>query len=406
MKFFVFLSIILSSIASNAALSARAQKEISLIGIEEIPGDTYEDGAPGRLLEDNVTRDNQIGGLGGAIDYLGKGNSYVMTPDRGPGAGQTTYKERFYYVEIPIPGKNNPAPRPRVFFQRILRNEKGNAFTGNSRAYDIKNPPNSLRLDAEGVRVSRSGNQLYISDEYGPHIDVFSIRTGRRIRSIDVPNKFSIDAPSEKGEEELLINNHGRQPNRGFEGISITHSGRYIFAITQDPLLQDCDSKDNGKPKGIKNRILRIDLMHGNQDEYEYLLDSEENGVSEIIALNDHHLMTLERDSKSGAEARTKKIYLIDTKRATNIKHEESLSKEHKKKEDRANRIIPVEKKPLVDLLKLGINDVPEKFEGMTFGPDIDHKTKLLVISTDNDFKSTEPTRIFLLSVPKPLIKM
>lgn len=116
--------------------------------------------------------------------------------------------------------------------------------------------------------------------------------------------------------------------------------------------------------------------------------------------------MTLERDSKSGAEARVKKIYLIDTKRATNIKHEESLSKEHKRKEDRANRIIPVDKKPLVDLLRLGINDVPEKFEGMTFGPDIDHKTKLLVISTDNDFKSTEPTKIFLLSVPKPLIKM
>lgn len=377
--------------------------KIRLISDEQISGSSLERNQTGKLLEDGETRTNQIGGLGGAITYTGKGNLYFMIPDRGPGAGETTYKERFYLVEIKPPNpKDNKTHPPKILGMHYLKNEKGATFTGDASAYDPTNSKDSLRLDAEGARLSIDKKHLFISDEYGPFIDVFDVKTGIRTESLKIPNKFLIDIPARKGKDELDKNKSGRQSNRGFEGLAISSSGRSIFTITQDPLIQDCEEKEGSKLYGTKNRILEIDLMGSEYYEYEYILDSPDNGVSELVSIGDRRLLSLERDGKSGNDSKSKRIYLVDLDGATNIHEKQSLSERH---QEAGKEIKPVTKTLFIDLQKIGINNIPEKVEGMTFGPDLDDETSLLVVSTDNDFKKNEATRIFLISVPKSLIK-
>ena len=380
--FILYFSILEAMTGSFTSLADELRQSdsngIRLIYDEKIEGASFENNKSGIILEDGETRSNQIGGLGGAISYTGKGNIYIMTPDRGPGAGETSYKERFYFVEINPPSpKSKHKNNPRIVGMHYLRKEKGIPFTGDASAYDQTNSKDSLRLDAEGVRIAPNKNHLIISDEYGPFIYEFDIKSGIRVRSINIPKKFLIDIPSKKGKEETEKNISGRQSNRGFEGLAITPSGNRLFAITQDPLIQDCDNKYESRLYGTKNRLLEISLKHGAYREYEYILDSPENGVSEILSIDDNKMLALERDNMSGKESRSKKVYLVNIDGATNIHEIPSLSKNHQEAEI---EITPVKKKLLIDLQKIGINDIPEKVEGMTFGPDLDEKTSLLVI--------------------------
>ena len=57
-------------------------------------------------------------------------------------------------------------------------------FTGRSDNFDpthLSTWPRDARLDPESIRVANDGQSVFISDEYGPYIDRFDRRTGRRI---------------------------------------------------------------------------------------------------------------------------------------------------------------------------------------------------------------------------------
>jgi hypothetical protein len=46
--------------------------------------------------------------------------------------------------------------------------------------------------------------------------------------------------------------------------------------------------------------------------------------------------------------------------------------------------------------------DLPEKFEGMTFGPDLPDGRRLLLITADNDFIASAPLRVYAFALDKP----
>ncbi|HNA29925.1 MAG TPA: hypothetical protein PLL19_05450, partial [Thiobacillaceae bacterium] len=71
-----------------------AQAGITFLGEGSIAGDATDGSGLTGLLEDGVTPANQVGGLGSAIAYTGRGNLYVATPDRGPADGTTSYIDR------------------------------------------------------------------------------------------------------------------------------------------------------------------------------------------------------------------------------------------------------------------------------------------------------------------------
>jgi hypothetical protein len=374
---------------------------VRLIGVGAIPGTATDASGLTRLLEDGATHDNQIGGLGSAIAYTGVGDVYLATPDRGPANGLTTYTDRAYVLRVSVtPSASQPggfAVTPNVISTVILRAEDGRPFTGDATAFDPTNSPASHRLDPEGIRAARCGDGFFVSDEYGPFLYEFG-PSGRRRRALALPEKLLIDLPSADGDAELAGNLSGRQANRGMEGLAISPDGSKLYGLMQSPLLQDGALDAKAKRVGTNNRLVEVDIKTGALREFLYTLDDPGNGVNEILAVNDHEFLVIERDGKAGASAAFKKIFHIDIAGATNIRGQKQLPRNGAPAD-----VVPVSKTLFIDLLDpaFGIAgpSAPEKVEGLAFGPDLADGRHLLVVTTDNDFVPTQPSLFFAFGV-------
>lgn len=377
-----------------------AQAAVTFIGEGSIPGNAIDQSGLTGLLEDGVTPHNLLGGLGSALAYTGRGQRYIATPDRGPADGATSYIDRIYQVEIKLKqqGANQYLVEPTVTRTTLLRQKGSTYFTGSAAAFDAVNSPDSLRFDPEGVRISHCGHSAFVSDEYGPFIYEFDLKSGKRLRSVNVPNKFLIDFPSATPSVELAQNASGRQSNRGMEGLAITPDGRKLVGIMQSPLLQDGGLDATNRRVGTNIRIAEIDVESGAVREFLYPLDNRSNGVSEILAVNDREFLVLERDGRVGAEARDKKIFKIDIGASSDIRGVKNLPQT-----GIPAGVTPVAKSLFLDLLDpahgLAGANFPEKSEGMAFGPDLADGRHLLLVVNDNDFVATQATRIFAFAV-------
>jgi hypothetical protein len=281
-------------VIQTVATPASTVQGIELIGRAEIPGDASDASGLTDILPGDIPH-NRLGSFGSGIAYTGEGNRYLMTADRGPHDGTAAFRARVHEIDIAV----TTTPKPSIITDLkrtiLLTNENGESFVGNASAFNLENPAKSMRLDAEGIRVSPV-QTFYLSDEYGPYIYEFDWQ-GKRIRSLPVPKKFAIAKPHADGLQETAQNNSGRVTNRGLEGLAITPDGNRLVAMMQSPLIQD------GGRNGRNCRILRLDIATGHCREFAYVLDDVANGVNEIVALNDDEFIVIERDGKPGVEA-------------------------------------------------------------------------------------------------------
>jgi hypothetical protein len=357
---------------------------------------------------ENGTAGNLPGGLGSGLAWAG-GNTFIATPDRGPNAtnwnaaldNTTSYISRFQTLDLALV-KNNSGTglgwtmTPTLNATTLMYSatplayaagatpalNSGNHyyFSGRSDNFDPSQPstnPNNARLDPEGVRVSKDGKSIFVSDEYGPYVYQFDRATGQRIRSYALPANLAVTHLSAQGDTEISGNTVGRVANKGMEGLAITPDGKTLVGIMQAPLEQDA----------AKNlRIVTIDIASGTTHEYAYMLTTG-SGVSEIVALNDHQFLVDERDGKGlgdGSKAAVKQIFKIDLDGAQDVS---ALSGDLSAK--------AVAKSLVLDVVAvLGANgiapaQVPAKIEGLAFGADVVDNGVLLhtlYVANDNDF--------------------
>src|SRR5262249_12974750 len=149
--------------------------------------------------------------------------------------------------------------------------------------------------------------------------------SGKRVRSIRLPNKFLIDLPSDDPNVELSSNAFGRQSNRGMEGLAISPDGSKLYGMMQNALIQDGALDSNLKRVGLNNRIVEIDLETGATREFVYVIDNKSYGVNEILAINDHEFLAIERDGNAGAAAAFKRIYKFEIAGATDVRNVKQL---------------------------------------------------------------------------------
>ena len=180
------------------------------------------------------------------------------------------------------------------------------------------------------------------------------------------------------------------------EGLTITPDGRTLVGIMQNALLQDhgVDPTTIGRV-GFNNRILTVDLLTGRTHQYVYVMDAvnQGRGVNEMLAINSHEFLVLERDNRtlvptppnSAQTPNLKRIYKIDLAKPglTDVSDIDELPQGALDPS-----IVPVTKTLFVDLLdpsyKINatqtIKDViPEKIESMAWGPDLKDGRHVLV---------------------------
>jgi len=411
---------------------------VTLIGRGLIPGDAADlSGLQGSLIcqrdDSTVCIDRAtLGGLGSAVTYTGHDNVFLAVPDRGPFDGRTDvpYLDRFHFLYMTVdPSAAFPNISTRLLDTRFLKVGSLN-LVGDAYAFDTSDPSATRRFDPEGVAVSRDG-YFFVSDEYGPYINKFN-RQGHLVQRIPVPSKFlladpplgnasgDLDSAGNSWELYPSFNVTGRQANRGMEGLAITPDGTWLVGIMQNALIQDHGLNSAVPPGrvGVNNRILTYNLETGETHEYVYVMDAitQGRGVNEMLAVNDHEFLVLERDNRTlvptppnaSQTPNLKRIYRIDLSKAglTDVSDVPGLPTTSA--ELTTMGIVPVTKTLFIDLLSADykvdatrtIKDViAEKIEGLAWGPDLPDGRHVLYVMSDNDLYPGLPTQIYAFAI-------
>jgi hypothetical protein len=314
-------------------------------------------------------KNTEVGGLSG-ITYNGdKQIYYAISDDRSSKAAA-----RFYTLEIDLDREKISEETVTFIDVTTLLNETGQPF-----------PP--LSIDSEGITFTQKS--LFISSEgdrkrqIQPFIREFSL-VGKQLQSLPIPEKFLIQPDSG------VIN------NRALENLTVTPSKKYLFTATENALIQD--GTEANISTGSPCRILQYDLIKGEaKKEFLYITepitstsnnfgDFETNGLAEIIALDDTHLLSLER-SFSLDTGNVIKLFQVDLSNADNIQKINSLNNQF-------THISPVKKELLLDLSNLEL--ILDNIEGMTFGPKLADGQRSLILVSDNNFNPLQSTQVLI----------
>ncbi len=373
-----------------------AAQQVEILRSVTVAGATQDLSGLKGLLSDGTPAD-RTGGPSG-FSWTGIGQLYFWLSDRGPKDGITDHQPRFHEVDMTAALAEGSAPVIRKTI--TLKQENGLPLTGKSTAFDLKSPEKSTRFDPEGIALWQG--KILVSDEYGPSIRSFDT-DGKTLLNWPVPARFQVANPRGEEAQELKANKSGRQSNSGFEGLCTDGQGG-LLAIAQRALLQDGALSNDGKRIGRNLRILQTCGPNCKPRELVYVLDDPTTGISEICHVGGSLFLSIERDSKPGLEAKTKKIMLFDIADATDVSSIENLPSG-----PLPDSIQPVKKRVFVDLLDprfhLNGKDFPEKIEGLTFGPNLADGRRLMVVATDNDFVAEKPIRFWFFAVPAELLK-
>jgi len=338
-----------------------------------------------------------IGGIGSAIEMLPSGE-IVMLSDRGAGDGTIDYRPRLQFFTMTRDGSKLDLQLVRTV---LLRDSNDRAFTGLFPDLPSAEPPQRrdgrMCLDPEGVAVAPGGN-FFIAEEYMPSIREFA-PDGRFVRRFAVPPEV---LPSTAQGRDFVNDQRkqavsGREPNRGFEGLTLLPDGR-LATILQSGLAQD-----GGRKAGFV-RLFLFDRS-GSAPVAAYRVPFPPAKELDAIAppgaplkashlvycalatLPDGRLLALERDNH-GADgsaapdpARWKAVVLLDPAGADDILGRDDVS-----------GAAPVARTVLFNLAELDTASVglprealPAKWEGLAVAGLEGDRLRLL-LSADNDF--------------------
>lgn len=411
----------LSLAALLLAFSATGQATPVLVATGTLSATTDKSGLSG-MLENGVDANAVLGGIGSGLAWAG-GNTFLALPDRGPNAtawnaaldNTTSYISRVQTMTLGLTqsvngGNYSYALTPTLNGTTLLYsasalnygaetpsvNTAGKYyFTGRSDNFSGSGSTNPLnaRLDPEGIRVSNDGKSVFVSDEYGPYVYQFNRATGERIASFALPAAMTAPNLAATGAAEISGNTTGRVANKGMEGLAITPDGKTLIGFMQSPLIQD------GGDGGRANRIVTIDIATGTTKQFvydNYLADTKKAyNSSEILAINDHEFLVLERDGKGlgdGSKAVVKRIYKIDLNGATEIgglNNGNGISGESALLPYAVNKSLFLDLRAALNAAGVGDANIPAKLEGMAFGDDIFEgatRYHTLYVANDNDF--------------------
>jgi hypothetical protein len=249
--------------------------------------------------------------------------------------------------------------------------------------------------DAESIRRDPKTGTLWWTSEgdrklgLSPFLRV-AAPDGKQTVAIPTPDILTMNKDQEIGPRH----------NLGFEGLSFAPNGKSIWLAMESALYQDGPIATPSA--GAVARLTHLDRDGNVLGQFAYPVDpiqavptgkNGDNGISEILALDDHRALVLERSGVEGADGIWKlyiRIYAIDTTGATDIAAVPALAN--------AN-YIPVTKRLIIDLANTPDLGHVDNIEGISWGPTLADGKRSLVLVSDNNFNPVQVTQFLAFEI-------
>ncbi len=327
------------------------------------------------LPHNRFFKKTKIGGLS-ALSYDPEADLFLaLSDDKGNKGGAPRFY-KFQLKQDPENKKYKLEPVDLVF----LTNRNGQSFSP---------------IDPEGI-VFFKPDRIFISSEGAqmpdltapPALFTFSGK-GKLISSWLPSGVYWPDDPARVG-------TYGVRENKGFEALSLDSENNQLYTATESALHQDEQEKGNKQYV----RISRFDIETQkitSQVIYPMSADIElehlkgSNGLTDFIVLGENKLLTVERaylkDESIAGERKTDanqvRLFLTDCSKAGNVLPYKDLRK---------GRFVTCGKRLIADLSSL-LGDRLDNIEGISIGPEVAGGNHLLVLVSDNNFRSAQKTQ-------------
>ncbi|WP_299492226.1 esterase-like activity of phytase family protein [Acaryochloris sp. IP29b_bin.137] len=319
-----------------------------------------------------------VGGIS-AITYDRKRDRiYALSDDRA--------QPRFYTLNLKL-DQGNPE-RPQIETLAI----EAVTFLQNEQAQ----PYATDRLDPEGLALTPQ-DTLWVSSEgvsrrqSPPALIEFDLQ-GQWQQQLTLPQQF---LPIPTTEDNPEPPPHGVDDNRGFEALTLNPEGDRIFTAIEAPLQQDYPEAQTEGETQLYNRLLHYWIGEPQPQflaNYLYPLKPADllkgiNGLTELLTVDSGgHFLSLERSYSPITGFRTE-LFQITTALARDTSKLDPLP-------DDLTGITPIQKQLLLDLKQLKIPG--SNLEGMMWGPPLADGSQSLIVVSDNNFESSQPTQFLL----------
>lgn len=318
-------------------------------------------------------RGTTVGGLSGLDHDPASGLWLALSDDRSLRQPARAYRLQLDYG----PGWFTP----RVLDVITLRRPDGTPWP--------RHPAGGERVDPEALRLRPGGASFLWTSEgdgrggHPPALREASL-DGRHLRDIPLPGLLHFDPAPDRGARD----------NATLEGLAVTPDGRHAWLAMEGPLKQDgpLPSPQSG---GGPCRLTRIALASGRPDrQLAYPLEPlpaaplvpgglADNGISEILMLDQHRLLVLERSFVLG-HGITLRLFEIDTRQGSDILGRERLAGSE------GWQAVP--KRLVADFASLGLSRL-DNTESLAWGPPLANGRRCLVVVSDDNFNPMQVTQ-------------
>ncbi|NML42850.1 esterase-like activity of phytase family protein [Ramlibacter sp. G-1-2-2] len=311
-----------------------------------------------------------VGGLSG-IDFDPDTNTWVaISDDR-----SELQAARFYTLGVDISERGIAVQVQGV---STLRGADGQPYPRRRSGGETVDPE-AIRLlpGARGVLWTSEGDYRVGAN---PSITEAGL-DGRFKRSFDTPPLLHFGKPGT-----------GPRDNLTFEGLALTPDGRTAWVAMENALQQD-GAEPSLHSGGGACRFTAFDVASGRairQVAYQpdaiprapKLPGGADNGVSEILMLDENRMLALERSFAFGT-GMSLRIYEIDVRQGSDVLQQERLH---------AGQFTAAPKQPVADFAQLGLARL-DNTEGMCWGPRLANGRRTLVTVSDDNFNASQVTQ-------------
>lgn len=336
-----------------------------------------------RISHLQVFQGTVVGGLSG-IDYDAASRSWIIESD-----DRSEYSPaRFYTARLDYDDQQFRAVTLEAV--HLLRQADGSSYPS-AAEYPARG---GEVADVEAIRFDPlDGGIWYASEGNGPLGMAPFIRQaaadGGYRRQLPLPAMFT-PVPQVSGPRS----------NLSFEGLSFAPDGQSLWLGMEAPMQQDGALAT--PEHGAVSRFSRFDRSGRMLAQYAYPLDPVQgvpapgrfgdNGVAEILALDTHRLLALERSGVQDAGGRFEfhiRLYLVELAGASDIFTYATLQ---------GAVYRPAGKRLLLDLNAAGLDWV-DNLEGMSWGPRLRNGHRSLVLVSDDNFSPQQVTQLLVFEV-------